>query len=132
MGGTSFDVSVVTAGEPALSAQTSIDFGLVIRTPMVEITTIGAGGGSIAWVDGGGLLRVGPKSAGSDPGPVCYGLGNTRPTVTDANVALGRINAERPIGGKLAKLDKAAAEAAILAHVGAPLGLDATAAAATA
>ena len=130
MGGTSFDVSVVTAGEPALSAQTSIDFGLVIRTPMVEITTIGAGGGSIAWVDGGGLLRVGPKSAGSDPGPVCYGLGNTRPTVTDANVALGRINAERPIGGKLAKLDKAAAEAAILAYVGAPLGLDATAAAA--
>ena len=130
MGGTSFDVSVVTAGEPAFSTQTSIDFGLVIRTPMVEITTIGAGGGSIAWVDGGGLLRVGPESAGSDPGPVCYGLGNTRPTVADANVALGRINAERPIGGKLAKLDKEAAEAAILAHVGAPLGLDATAAAA--
>ena len=130
MGGTSFDVSVVSGGKHAVSAQTSIDFGLVIRTPMVEITTIGAGGGSIAWVDAGGLLRVGPESAGSDPGPACYGLGSTRPTVTDANVALGRINAERPIGGKLERLDRAAAEAAILAHVGAPLGLDATAAAA--
>ncbi len=129
MGCTSFDVSVVTDGKHAISPQTSIDFGLVIRTPMVEITTIGAGGGSIAWVDRGGLLRVGPESAGSDPGPACYGLGNARPTVTDAHVALGRINAERPIGGKLARLDKAAAEAAILAHVGAPLGLDATAAA---
>ena len=64
MGGTSFDVSVVVDGKHAVSAQTSIDFGLVIRTPMVEITTIGAGGGSIAWVDAGGLLRVGPESAG--------------------------------------------------------------------
>ena len=121
MGGTSFDVSRVADGKHATSPQTSVDFGLVIRTPMVEITTIGAGGGSIAWVDGGGLLRVGPESAGADPGPACYGFGNTRPTVTDANVVLGRINAERPIGGKLARLDKAAAEAAILAHVGAPL-----------
>ncbi|PPR22108.1 MAG: Acetophenone carboxylase gamma subunit, partial [Alphaproteobacteria bacterium MarineAlpha10_Bin1] len=74
--------------------------------------------------------RVGPESAGSDPGPACYGLGNTRPTVTDANVVLGRINAERPIGGKLDRLDTAAAEAAILQHVGAPLGLDLTDAAA--
>jgi len=130
MGGTSFDVSVVTNGAHATSPQTSIDFGLVIRTPMVEITTIGAGGGSIAWVDSGGLLRVGPESAGSDPGPACYGIGNTRPTVTDANVVLGRINAERPIGDKLQRLDKAAAEAAILTHVGVPLGLDTTAAAA--
>ena len=130
MGGTSFDVSLVADGKHATSPQTSVDFGLVIRTPMVEITTIGAGGGSIAWVDGGGLLRVGPESAGADPGPACYGLGSTRPTVTDANVVLGRINAERPIGGKLASLDKTAAEAAILAHVGAPLGLGATAAAA--
>ena len=130
MGGTSFDVSVVTNGAHATSSQTSIDFGLVIRTPMVEITTIGAGGGSIAWVDGGGLLRVGPESAGADPGPACYGLGNSRPTVTDANLVLGRINAERPIGDKLQCLDKVVAEAAILAHVGVPLGLDATAAAA--
>ncbi len=130
MGGTSFDVSVVAGGAHAISPQTSIDFGLVIRTPMVEITTIGAGGGSIAAVDRGGLLRVGPESAGSDPGPACYGLGNSRPTVTDANVVLGRINAERPIGGKLDRLDVAAAEAAIMQHVGEPLGLDLTAAAA--
>jgi N-methylhydantoinase A len=129
LGGTSFDVSLVVGGETALAAQTTIDFGLVIRTPMIEITTIGAGGGSIARVDAGGLLQVGPESAGSRPGPVCYAQGNTRPTLTDANVVLGRINAERPIGGKLARLDVEAAKAAILEHVGKPLGLDAMAAA---
>ena len=102
LGGTSFDVSLIADGRTALSAQTTIDFGLVIRTPMIEITTIGAGGGSIASVDKGGLLQVGPESAGSLPGPACYGGGNTRPTLTDANVVLGRINAERPIGDKLA------------------------------
>ncbi len=124
MGGTSFDVSLIADGEAALAPQTSIDFGLVIRTPMIEITTIGAGGGSIASVDAGGMLQVGPESAGSNPGPACYGLGNTRPTVTDANLILGRINAERPIGGKLDRLDEAASRAAIAAHVGDPLGLD--------
>ena len=124
MGGTSFDVSLVANGEAALAAQTAIDFGMVIRTPMIEITTIGAGGGSIAWVDAGGLLQIGPESAGSVPGPVCYGQGNTRPTVTDANVVLGRINAERPIGGKLNRLDAEAARAAIARHVAEPLGLD--------
>ncbi|MBI0534391.1 hydantoinase/oxoprolinase family protein [Roseomonas sp. KE2513] len=129
LGGTSFDVSLVVGGETALAAQTTIDFGLVIRTPMIEITTIGAGGGSIARVDVGGLLQVGPESAGSRPGPVCYAGGNTRPTLTDANVVLGRINAERPIGGGLKRLDVEAAKAAILEHVGAPLGLDAMAAA---
>ncbi len=129
MGGTSFDVSLIAEGRSTLSPQTAIDFGLVIRTPMIEITTIGAGGGSIAAVDRGGLLQVGPESAGSDPGPVCYGLGNERPTVTDANLVLGRINAERPIGGKLDHLDVAAAQRALTAHVGAPLGLDTTAAA---
>ena len=72
---------------------------------MIEITTIGAGGGSIAWVDRGGLLQIGPECAGADPGPACYGLGNDRPTVTDAHVVLGRINAERPIGGKIGRLD---------------------------
>jgi N-methylhydantoinase A len=97
MGGTSFDVSLVANNEAALAAQTAIDFGMVVRTPMIEITTIGAGGGSIAsLVEGGLLLTVGPESAGSDPGPVCYGLGNDRPTVTDANVVLGRINPDRP------------------------------------
>jgi N-methylhydantoinase A len=129
MGGTSFDVSLIAEGTSALAPQTSIDFGLVLRTPMIEITTIGAGGGSIAWVDRGGLLQIGPESAGSDPGPVCYGLGNDRPTVTDANLVLGRINAERPIGGKLDRLDVAAAEAAISGHVGTPLGLETMAAA---
>ena len=124
MGGTSFDVSLVAGGEAALAAQTAIDFGMVIRQPMIEITTIGAGGGSIAWVDAGGLLQVGPESAGSDPGPVCYGLGNDRPTVTDANLVLGRINADRPIGGKLDRLDVDAALGAITAQVAEPLGLD--------
>ncbi|ADZ72249.1 hydantoinase/oxoprolinase family protein [Polymorphum gilvum] len=123
MGGTSFDVSLVAGGEAALAAQTAIDFGMVVRTPMIEITTIGAGGGSIAAVDRSGLLQVGPESAGSDPGPVCYGLGNTRPTVTDANLVLGRINPDRPIGGKLARLDVEAARQAIKTHIAEPLGL---------
>ncbi|MBD8653432.1 hydantoinase/oxoprolinase family protein [Rhizobium sp. CFBP 13726] len=123
LGGTSFDVSLIADGKAALAAQTKIDFGLVIRTPMIEITTIGAGGGSIAHVDAGGLLQVGPESAGSRPGPVCYGQGNTRPTLTDANVVLGRINADRPIGGKLARLDVEAAKAAIDQHVAKPLCL---------
>ncbi len=129
LGGTSFDVSLVANGEAALAAQTTIDFGLVVRTPMIEITTIGAGGGSIAHVDKGGLLAVGPESAGSRPGPVAYGQGNTRPTLTDANVVLGRINAEKPIGGTLARLDIEAARAAIDAHIGKPLGLSPEAAA---
>ena len=123
MGGTSFDVSLINDGISTLAAQTAVDFGMVVRTPMIEINTIGAGGGSIAWVDGGGLLQIGPESAGSNPGPVCYGLGNLRPTVTDANLVLGRINGERPIGGKLDRLDGDAAKAAIEAEVGAALGL---------
>ena len=130
LGGTSFDVSVIVSGAASVAAQTTIDFGMVIRTPMIEITTIGAGGGSIASVDRSGLLQVGPESAGSVPGPVCYGQGNTRPTLTDAQVVLGRINATRPIGGELKSLDVDAARAGITAHVGTPLGLDAEAAAA--
>lgn len=129
LGGTSFDVSLVAGGKPSLAAQTTIDFGMVIRTPMIEITTIGAGGGSIAWVDRGGLLQVGPESAGSVPGPVCYGQGNERPTLTDAHVVLGRINAGRPIGGKLAALDVEAAKRAIDKHVAQPLKIDVMAAA---
>lgn len=125
LGGTSFDVSLIADGRAELAPQTQIDFGMVIRTPMIEITTIGAGGGSIARIDAGGFLQVGPESAGSDPGPVCYGQGNDRPTLTDANLVLGRINADRPIGGKLARLDVEAARAAIVAHIGEPLGLDA-------
>ena len=130
LGGTSFDVSVIANGKIAVAAQTTIDFGLVIRTPMIEITTIGAGGGSIASVDRGGLLQVGPESAGSVPGPACYGAGNERPTLTDAQVVLGRINAARPLGGELKSLDVAAAQRAIATHVGEPLGLSTDAAAA--
>jgi N-methylhydantoinase A len=125
LGGTSFDVSLVLDGQVSMAAETTIEFGLVIRTPMIEIATIGAGGGSIASVDAGGLLQVGPRSAGSRPGPACYGQGGTLPTLTDANVVLGRINAERPIGGALVRLDIRAARAALLAHVGNRLGLDA-------
>ena len=123
MGGTSFDVSLIHNSQSILSPQTSIDFGMVVRTPMIEITTIGAGGGSIAWVDKGGLLNIGPESAGSNPGPVAYGLGNDRPTVTDANVVLGRIDPDNPIGGKLERLDVEAASHAIDVHVASPLGL---------
>ena len=130
MGGTSFDVSLVAAGEAALAAQTSIEFGLVVRSPMIQIETIGAGGGSIASVDASGMLQVGPESAGSNPGPVCYGRGNSRPTVTDANVVLGRIAADRPLGGGLLKaLDAKSAETAIQDHIAEPLGLDVLAAA---
>jgi N-methylhydantoinase A len=123
LGGTSFDVSLVVGGKVSMAAETTIEFGLVIRTPMIEIATIGAGGGSIASVDAGGLLQVGPKSAGSRPGPVCYGQGGLEPTLTDANVVLGRINAERPIGGALTRLDIRAARAALQAHVGDALHL---------
>jgi N-methylhydantoinase A len=129
LGGTSFDVSLVLGGAISMAAQTTIEFGLVIRTPMIEIATIGAGGGSIARVDAGGLPQVGPQSAGSRPGPVCYGQGGQLPTLTDANVVLGRINAARPIGGALARLDVEAARAALHAHVGEKLGLGPEAAA---
>jgi N-methylhydantoinase A len=130
MGGTSFDVSLVANGDTSLTAQTSIEFGLVLRSPMIQINTIGAGGGSIASVDASGMLEVGPESAGSIPGPACYGRGNTRPTVTDANVILGRIAADRPLGGGLLQtLDAKAAEMAIQTHVSTPLKLDILAAA---
>jgi N-methylhydantoinase A len=130
MGGTSFDVSLVAKGEAALAAQTSIEFGMVVRSPMIQIETIGAGGGSIASVDASGMLQVGPESAGSNPGPACYGRGNTRPTVTDANVLLGRIAADRPLGGGLlAAMDADKSRAAIEQHVARPLGLEVMAAA---
>ena len=130
MGGTSFDVSLVAKGEAALAAQTAIEYGLVVRSPMIQIETIGAGGGSIASVDASGMLQVGPESAGSNPGPACYGRGNTRPTVTDANVVLGRIAADRPLGGGLLQaLDAQASERAIDMHVAQPLGLTVLAAA---
>lgn len=130
IGGTSFDVSLIADSQPAVASQTSIDFGLVVRSPMIQIETIGAGGGSIASMDTGGMLQVGPESAGSVPGPASYGKGNTRPTVTDANVVLGRIAASRPLGGGLlGSLDLALATAAIKEHIADPLGMDVLAAA---
>ncbi|GAC1338893.1 MAG: hydantoinase B/oxoprolinase family protein [Acetobacteraceae bacterium] len=126
MGGTSFDVSVVRNGRVTQMTQGEID-GLPVRLPMVEIRTIGAGGGSIAQTLPGGRLAVGPQSAGSRPGPVCYGRGGTQPTVTDANLVLGRLDAGYFLGGAM-KLDTEGARAA-LAGLGAALGLGAEAAA---
>src|SRR6202167_2372706 len=109
MGGTSTDVSLCD-GEPRETLEASID-GLPVRVPMLDIHTVGAGGGSIARVDAGGLLRVGPESAGANPGPACYGKGD-RPTVTDAHVVLGRIAADQLIGGEM-KLEPARAATAV-------------------
>ena len=123
MGGTSYDVAVVVGGAPRVADTTDLDFRIPLRLPMIDVHTIGAGGGSIAYLDRGGILQVGPRSAGALPGPVCFGRGGTEPTVTDANAVLARINADRPIGLKhLAALDLAAARAAI-GRLGGELGL---------
>ena len=92
MGGTSFDVTLIRNGEPALSAEKDIAYGVPIRIPMIDIHTIGAGGGSIARITKAGMLQVGPESAGANPGPICYGRGGSEPTVTDANLVLGRLD----------------------------------------
>ena len=112
MGGTSFDVSLIEGGEANRTAEFEIEWGLPVYTPMVDVRTIGAGGGSVAWIDKGGLLRVGPRSAGANPGPACYRRGGTEATVTDANVALGRINPDSFFGGEM-RLDAGAARAAL-------------------
>lgn len=119
MGGTSTDVSLVLAGEPLLTEQRQVG-GWPIKGRAVDVESIGAGGGSVAWVDSGGLLRVGPRSVGSDPGPASYGRGGTLPTITDANVVLGRL--ETLLGGEYA-LRADLAEAAVRRHVAGPLGL---------
>ena len=111
MGGTSTDVCLIRNGQPEVSTSAQIG-GLPFRTPAVGIHTVGAGGGSIAWVDQGGALRVGPHSAGADPGPACYGLGGQEPTVTDAHCVLGHLDPERQLGGGL-RLDVAAAARAL-------------------
>lgn len=110
VGGTSFDVSIVENGKGLITRDHEIEWEVPVIVPMLDIHSVGAGGGSIGWIDTGGSLRVGPQSAGADPGPACYGLGGTEPTITDANLLLGRI--EPTLGGKL-RLDKAAAERAI-------------------
>jgi N-methylhydantoinase A len=97
MGGTSFDACLIRGGRPEVSSDRVLEFGIPVRISMIDIRTIGAGGGSIAWIDSGGLLEIGPHSAGSVPGPICYGRGGTEPTVTDANLVLGPINPEYSI-----------------------------------
>lgn len=131
MGGTTAKTSLVKDGEVDISDGYFIGgyaTGHPMSLPVVNIVEVGAGGGSIAWVDAAGALKVGPLSAGASPGPACYGLGGDRPTVTDANLVLGRLGASRFLGGEM-PLDRAAAEAAVRKHVGEPLGMDLLAAA---
>jgi N-methylhydantoinase A len=122
MGGTSFDLSLVVEGRPSVSMETELE-GLPMLMSLVDIHTIGAGGGSLAWLEAGGL-RVGPQSAGADPGPACYGRGGTQPTVTDANLFLGRLDPGYFLGGRMS-LDEEAARRA-LHTIGPEVGLDDT------
>ena len=111
MGGTSTDVALIADGRPELASMTRID-GLPVKTPVIDIVTVGAGGGSLAWVDDGGLLRVGPQSAGAAPGPACYGRGGDRPTVTDAHLVRGTLRPDAFLGGRMA-VDREAARRAL-------------------
>jgi len=120
MGGTTLDISIIDGGVPKTTTWGGVT-EYPIKLPMVDMKTIGAGGGSIAWVDEGGILNVGPQSAGSAPGPACYGWGGTLPTVTDANVVLGRLNPDYFLGGRI-RLDKQRAYEAIRHHVAQPMG----------
>ncbi|MBM4102163.1 MAG: hydantoinase/oxoprolinase family protein [Phycisphaerae bacterium] len=98
MGGTSTDVGLILDGVPQVSSELEIEYAMPVHVPMVDVHTIGAGGGSIAWLGEDGMLRVGPRSAGAHPGPICYGRGGAEPTITDANLVLGRLNAEKLLG----------------------------------
>ena len=123
MGGTSTDVAMIRGGVAPVSNEIEVEYAMPIHVPMVDVRTVGAGGGSIARIDAGGLLRVGPESAGSDPGPVCYGRGGTRVTISDANLILGRLPTSR--FGQAAE----AAYNAMRDQIAAPLGLSVEAAA---
>ncbi|MBW2123976.1 MAG: hydantoinase/oxoprolinase family protein [Deltaproteobacteria bacterium] len=112
MGGTSTDVGVVLQGAPRMSPGTKMSGWYPMQAPITDIYTIGAGGGSIAWIDSGGMLRVGPKSAGAEPGPMCYRRGGTEPTITDANLVLGRLDSDSLLGGEM-DIDKEASESGI-------------------
>jgi N-methylhydantoinase A len=132
MGGTTAKACVLQGGSADLSADYFVggyDEGLVVRIPVIDIKEVGTGGGSMPWINTAGGIRVGPESAGADPGPACYGRGGTRPTVTDAQVVLGRLLPDRFLGGLMA-LDPAAAERAVHDEIAVPLGLDTPAAAA--
>ena len=134
MGGTTAKVGLVEDGTPRVTKDYEVGgtasttehgargSGYPIRTPVIDLVEIGAGGGSIAWIDSGGILRVGPQSAGADPGPVCYGRGGEEPTITDANLVLGRISAEYFLGGEIG-LDVEAAREAIEEKCAGPLGM---------
>jgi N-methylhydantoinase A len=121
MGGTSYDVSLIKDGAYAMTTEGEIA-RYRVALPMIDIHTIGAGGGSIAYLDEGYMLKVGPQSAGADPGPACYGRGGTQPATTDANVLLGYINPDFYLGGEF-RIDRAAAEEAIRRQIAQPLGL---------
>ena len=127
LGGTSYDVCLVKDSEPASGTEQWVS-RYRVATPMVDVHTVGAGGGSIAWIDDGGALRVGPHSAGAHPGPVCYGRGGTEPTVTDVDLVLGYISPDYFLGGRM-HLDVEAARGAIEEKIAKPLGLDTIAAA---
>lgn len=128
MGGTSFDVALITGGVPIVTVEKELAYGVPIRIPMIDISTIGAGGGSIARVDKAGMLRVGPESAGSVPGPIGYGRGGDHVTLTDCNYMLGRLN-PHAVTGASSDAPMAKIEAAIATQIGAPLDLDPIAAA---
>ncbi|MGE3065032.1 MAG: hydantoinase/oxoprolinase family protein [Hyphomicrobiaceae bacterium] len=129
MGGTSTDVALIHGGVPEVSAELTIDYGLPIHVPMVDVRTVGAGGGSIASLDAAGMLKVGPESAGAEPGPICFGRGGTRPTITDANLVLGRLSPEALLGVKTAVgIDQV--RAAFERELARPLGIGIEAAAA--
>ena len=121
IGGTSTDISLIRQGRPEITRSAKLE-RIPIRVPVIDINAIGAGGGSIAWIDEGGALRVGPQSAEAIPGPACYGRGGTLPTVTDAGLVLGRLGAGAELGGQIT-LDVEASRRAITAEVAEPLGL---------
>jgi len=125
MGGTTAKACVIRRGEPSLSPDYFIggyNEGLAVRIPVLDIVEVGTGGGSIAWLDEGGALHVGPRSAGAEPGPVSYGRGGVEPTVTDANVALGRLSPERFLGGEM-RLDEKAAKDSLRERLAVPLNV---------
>ena len=127
MGGTSFDICLVESGQPTMVKNVDVH-RYRVGVPMIDIHTLGAGGGSIAWIDPGGILRVGPQSAEAVPGPACYMSGGSQPTVTDADVVLGYLNPDHLLGGQML-IHRTAAEKAISEHVAKPLGLSLTEAA---
>ena len=127
MGGTSTDVGIVIDGEYGYTTEYQVEWGMPVAAPFIDITTIGAGGGSIAWIDKGGFLKVGPHSAGAEPGPACYDTGGTSATVTDANLVLGRINPDYFLGGRMKLNTDKAIEAVARTGENVAMGVEETA-----